>query len=255
MVVSKTLLHELGLSGAEASVYLALLALGSAKAREVTVRVGMYPANAYDALDRLVKRGLVSYVMVNGSKVYQAAAPERLRLLVERSRAELAEKEAALATAMPEFESLRRSGGEGNKVSVFYGVDGMQNILEEIVATGKEWLIIGSTGKSKPALGEWVNLFERRRIRRGVKMKILSNREPLALKRAAEFSRMRLTQVRYLPPKYAPPATIYVYGDKTVILVWSGEESMGAVFDDSAVSAGFRSFFWLLWGMSSPKPG
>lgn len=56
---------EIGLTGTETRIYLALLSLGAAPAGKIVEEAGVYRKNAYDALNRLIDKGLVTYVIEN----------------------------------------------------------------------------------------------------------------------------------------------------------------------------------------------
>ena len=76
-------LQEFGLSKTEAKVYLALLELGKSKAGEVTKKSLVNRTNVYDALERLIEKGLVSYVSENNKKVFEAVNPQRLQEILK----------------------------------------------------------------------------------------------------------------------------------------------------------------------------
>ena len=74
----KLALQEADLTGNEAKIYLALLELGSALAGEITKKSGINRTNVYDALDRLIEKGIVSYVITANRKYFEATNPERI---------------------------------------------------------------------------------------------------------------------------------------------------------------------------------
>jgi sugar-specific transcriptional regulator TrmB len=240
-------LQQIGLSEAEARVYFALLKGGSARAKEVISATGMYSANVYDALDRLLKRGLASYSVVNGKKFFQASDPRQLSVVLENEKRALAEKEVLVKKIIPEMASLQSQIRDMGKVWVFTGVDGIKVILEDILRVKRDWLLLGMTGVTRRVFGDWVDLYERRRVRLGIRTRVLANNDAQARERAEEFRRLKLTEVRYFPKTFVSPATIYVYGNKTAILVYTKDEPMGVVFDDEKVATGFHNFFELMW--------
>src|SRR3989344_2207802 len=76
-------LQEFGLSNTEAKIYLALLELGKSKAGAITKKSTVNRTNVYDALERLIKKGLVSYVSENNKKVFGAVGPQRLQEILK----------------------------------------------------------------------------------------------------------------------------------------------------------------------------
>ena len=58
------ILEEIGLSKNEAKIYLTLLDLGSATASKIADTSKMHRTTVYDALDRLVQKGIVSHIPI-----------------------------------------------------------------------------------------------------------------------------------------------------------------------------------------------
>ena len=91
------ILQDIGLSVTESKVYLALLELGNALAGEITKKSQINRTNVYDALERLIEKGLVTYVISANRKVFEPVNPERLKEILE-------EKQANFNTLLPELE-------------------------------------------------------------------------------------------------------------------------------------------------------
>ena len=60
--------EALGLSNIEAKVYLSLLELGNAVANKVAEKSGIHRRTVYDALETLIEKGLVSFVIEANKK-------------------------------------------------------------------------------------------------------------------------------------------------------------------------------------------
>ena len=72
------LLTNLGLTKSEVRVYLGLLRFNASSASEISENTGIYRKNVYDALNRLIKKGLVSSAKVETKRIFYAANPQRL---------------------------------------------------------------------------------------------------------------------------------------------------------------------------------
>src|SRR5688572_5487425 len=106
MVLYTTILHmhgellqELGLSLNEAKIYETLLSLGESGVGEIAVRGDIHRRNVYDALQRLITKGLVFPIFQKGENRYAAVRPEKLVEL-------LREKELRLSEALPSLTAL-----------------------------------------------------------------------------------------------------------------------------------------------------
>ncbi|MDP3728446.1 MAG: helix-turn-helix domain-containing protein, partial [bacterium] len=65
------LLQDLGFNHNETKVFLSLLKLGSAPAAKIAKDADLHRANTYDALNKLLARGVVAYILKENTKCYQ----------------------------------------------------------------------------------------------------------------------------------------------------------------------------------------
>jgi len=63
-------LEKLGFTLNETKTYLNLLNLGSCLASDLAKKTGLHRRPVYDALNRLIEKGLVSYTIKTGKKYY-----------------------------------------------------------------------------------------------------------------------------------------------------------------------------------------
>ncbi len=86
-MAEREVLEELGFTQREIKVYLAMLELGSSTVGPIAARSGLQHSKVYETLDKLMKKGLASYVVVSKTKHFQASDPkEILNLMDERKR-------------------------------------------------------------------------------------------------------------------------------------------------------------------------
>ena len=71
-------LERVGLSQNEIKVYLTLNDQGSMKAGRIAKLAKMDRSSAYNAIQMLLDKGLVSYVFIGKVKWFQATGPERI---------------------------------------------------------------------------------------------------------------------------------------------------------------------------------
>ena len=82
-------LRKLGLSQAEAELYIALLKLGASDVQKLVEETGFYKANTYDALERLCEKGIISKIIEGKKRIYQLQPPESLIEFVQKKKREL----------------------------------------------------------------------------------------------------------------------------------------------------------------------
>ncbi len=123
-------LEKIGLSDKEASVYMALLELGTASVMSIAHKAGLKRPGTYLILDELEKRGLVSQVPQNKKALYVAEAPEKLF-------SDLQKKQELLKRFLPNLEALHNQKKEKPRVQWFQGKEGVLEVYEKIFAHGE----------------------------------------------------------------------------------------------------------------------
>jgi len=130
----KEVLIELGLTDGEIRVYLALIRLGKSATGNIMSKSKISSSKVYLILDRLIEKGLVSFLNKDNVKHYQPTNPESIRNLIDRKRQglDVLEKESqplikALNEQMASFEE--------ESARVYKGISGLraahQNIIDE----------------------------------------------------------------------------------------------------------------------------
>jgi len=136
----KDTLKNIGLSETETKVYLALLELGPALAGVITKKSNVNRTNVYDALERLIGKGLVSYVMSANRKKFEPVNPNRLNEM-------LREKQDKLDIIMHELQSKYVASYEKEEATIFRGKKGIKSIFEEILKEKKDLFAYGAEGR------------------------------------------------------------------------------------------------------------
>ncbi len=156
-------LEKLGLNKNEAKVYYALLLKGEATAAELVKALGVHRNIIYDNLEKLLEKGLVSYV-TEGKKKFIAQDPQAIIEFL-KSKKESVDKEIQIANKfIPEIKQILGSHTSKQEVSVFRGISGLKKVLAEILLVEKYWCV-GVTNESVDILGEtyWKNYNQKKK--------------------------------------------------------------------------------------------
>lgn len=227
-------LQRLGLSRNEAKIYLALLELGEAQAGLLSKKTQINRTTTYDALERLLEKGLISYAIQAGRKGFKAAPPEKL---IEN----LQEQQRAGEEIIPELQKICGSSKEQEGSAIYEGRKGIKSILQDILKC-KEYIAFGSSGKFLEIMKHDFIAFQRRKKERSIRARVILNESA----RKSETVSFAYTQFRYIPDLYATPTSTFVYGDHSAIIIW-GENPVAIVINSKAVAKSHRSYFELLW--------
>ncbi len=226
-------IEEAGLTRTEALVYKALIELGPSLAGQTARRTGLHRRSVYDATERLIKKGLIGYIVKNNRRYFEAVNPRRLLEIIE-------EKKAKLMSVLPDLEEQFLAKKEKQETNFYKGKSGLKSVFEDQLAEKKEILIIGSSTEFAEVLPFYFKWYDERRKKEKIRARIIfSSRKNRA--------RIPLSNVRFLPEKYSNPVSINIYADKIALILWSREEPLAILIKNREISEGYRKYFELLW--------
>ncbi len=239
----KIALEQAGLSGNEAKIYLSLLELGSAMAGEITKKSGVNRTNVYDALERLIGKGLVSYVIQSNRKYFEATLPDRIIKYLDEKENELKRKKKLIHSILPELELKRKLSKEPQEATIYKGKKGIKSIAEDVLKTKKELLTFGAEGKFVDVFTHYAQQWHIRRKKLNIPVKIIYNERIRHKKSKAKFP---ILKMRFNAHLYDTPATTWVYGNKVAIVVWS-DQPIATLIRSKEVADSYKQFFDILW--------
>lgn len=245
-------LKEIGLTDGEIRVYLTLLEVGSTTTGKITKKSGISGSKVYEVLDRLAKKGLVTFVTKNGVKYFEATSPEKILDYLEEKEKNIEEQKATVQKIIPEL-ILKQKRAEKSEVKVFTGFEGLKTANEDIIRTlrkGEEWLDMGLTEQPK----SWEIYFNKRqkvRAEKGIKYKQLLNEKYKEIFR--ERKKLPHTEIRLLPKEFETPTAIQIYKNKVIIMVLVKENPMAIMIESKVVADSFKKYFYAMWKIAKRK--
>ncbi|MBU0757174.1 MAG: hypothetical protein KKF44_03860 [Nanoarchaeota archaeon] len=237
-----TFLESFGLTKNEVKIYTTLLKRGSSLAGELTQRTGIHRRNVYDSLERLIEKGLVSYVNVDNKRVFNPANPERLNEIIIEQKEELKRRQDKLADIIPDLLVLRKEMSR-QEVRVFRGIEGIKTVFEDILRTKKDYLAYGQGMWVEDKLKFYIPSFMKRRIKNNIRMRFIYDEGS----RNRGYTDNPLTTVRFLPDEYLINFSRRIYGDKLAIILFSIDESLAIIIQNKEIAEGARRHFEVLW--------
>lgn len=238
------ILEEFGLSKNKSLVYLTLLKLNSSTAEKIAKFSGVHRRNVYDALEGLIKIGLVSYVISDGKKNFKATDPYYLLEILEEEKENIKRKSSNITSILSKLLQIQKLPKEENFVTVYKGLNGYKAVLNDILETGKENLVLGVHRPPKP-VKEFLSNFHKKRVKLGIPEKLIFRTSDL--KRAEQLSKLPFTKVKVISEISDKKVAINIYGDKVAILMWS--DPVGILIKKKEIADSFREYFKILWKM------
>jgi sugar-specific transcriptional regulator TrmB len=237
-------LEEIGLSKNEAMVYLTLLDTGSATATKIAESSKMHRTSVYDSLERLVKKGLVCYIMKGETKYFNAADPESLSGMLKQ-------KEEDFMAILPQLKLSKELAPSKDKAKIYEGIAGIRSIVvDDIINStpvGGKVVAFGLPKETPRLMSSFVNFYQKRRIEKKITMIHLYNEN--ARERIKYLKSLPYTDAGYLPKEYDSPASTTVYGNKVAFYIWS-DPPLGIVIESERMASAYKNYFELLWKLA-----
>jgi sugar-specific transcriptional regulator TrmB len=238
------LLRETGLSVNESRVYEAMLVIGESSVQTISLKSKVHRRNVYDALAKLIEKGLASEVFVKGEKRFKPTNPKRLLELIK-------EKEEKINQAIPDMEAKYKSVEESEEAYFYKGIEGFKNYLQLILEQKETVYFIGAKAFwLDKRLKHFLPRFQRERKKLGIKFKHLFDQE--VKKQKPEILKVVGKPYKFLPEKYSSPTAIDIFGDYVVMFVGVEpgklyDEPVQFVLKNKMLADGYRKFFEFMW--------
>jgi len=234
-------LKDLGLSEAEAKVYLALIETGSTLAGAIIKKTNLHRGTTYQILQRLKEKGLVSSI-IKGKKQY--FEPSNPNILLST----LKEKQENLEKILPILQSKLEASKEKQETTMYQGVKGIRTVLEKILSelnpNGK-YLDFGASGLFQEVMGEYWDIWQKKKKEFKIESKVIFNEElktknPLLLKNY-------YGKTRFHPKEYSSITDTIIYKDTIVLFIWTAKPPIAIVIKNKDNAVSYKNQFNLMW--------
>ena len=245
--MNEKLLEEIGLTRGEIAVYTTLLKLGETTTGKIVEEAQISSGKIYEILEKLIKKGLASYIVKEKTKYFSAASPNRILDYVHEREEDLKKKEEELKKELPLLIDLEKSKTK-QETRLFMGIRGFQTAIFEALNTLKsddEVLGMGIiTTKGIPYNIIWKK-WHLQRVKHKIKCRmIFSDKKSEYYK---HFLKMPYTKVKVLTG--VTPAAVDVMGERVLILTHGKEPSVLSIINPE-IAQSFTSFFNSLWNIA-----
>ncbi|MEK7617958.1 MAG: helix-turn-helix domain-containing protein [Patescibacteria group bacterium] len=237
-------LLSIGFSEKGASVYLALLELGKRTVSPIARKAGINRTTAYDVLDSLVGKGLVSVSGKEPLQEYVAESPDKILLLAQR---EIESKQQHLKQAenlVPQLKSLHNISDRA-KITFYEGKQGLEQVYEDTLTSHEQIRAYATYDDMEKALPGYFPKYFYRRAKKGIKIRAIFPHTEAGVKLAGQNKeQLRETAIVPIQDFYFTPE-INIYDNKTMIASW--KEKLGIIIESAEIADAMKKIFELAW--------
>jgi len=231
-------LENIGLTKGEIKVYLALLEIGSSSAGDILEKANIQNSVFHLCINRLIEKGLVSYVKKNKFRVYTASSPENFLVYVK-------DKEKEIEKLLPELKERQAYAKQKEEVELFVGIKGiitLLNILIEDSNKGDEFLFFSAETENQEKNKEIQEFYERYDAKRKAKGLIIKGIANIKLKEL--YKKRKNLNMKYT--ELPVPSNIGICNNKMIMISW-GEKPSGVLINSKDLIEKQRKFFNEFW--------
>jgi len=242
--MQKESLTYLGLTDGESKVYLALLKQGSSTVGPIVKEAKVAYSNIYEILDRLLEKGLVSFIIKEKTRHYQAAQPSQLQDYLEKKESQLAEEKSILKKLIPELEKLQEQTHR-QQAEIFLGLKGMKTAFERITQeyskSKQEYLFFYIAEEGFEQADEFfARIYPKFRH---IPAKGIANIKY----RQSKFIKQAHFKVKYV--NFPIPSNIDILNDKVLLTSW--QQPLAILITSKDIADKFRQYFYSIWNQKA----
>ncbi len=232
------ILKQLGISDKEARVYLAALELGTASAKEISIKAGIQRTHFYDLSRQLIEMGLLRQVAEGKKAMFTATDPEMLVSLQQQKAREL-------ERILPQLKAIQNNSEEKPKISYYQGVAGINQINADTLNYKTEIVAFTTPRFASIKDKKFGEEYIKNRCKSGNKVRVIGemSTELMALK---QRDGQDLRETRLLPKDtFSSEIEIGVYGHKTCIIDYKNE--FGFIVEGKEIAKTLKNIFEIVW--------
>jgi HTH-type transcriptional regulator, sugar sensing transcriptional regulator len=208
----ESVLIAIGLTEAEASLYLAMLANGPSSVLHLARASGLHRTSIYGYLEHLKDLGVVRIDVHGFKRLFVAEPPEHLHQLVTH-------REQLLKKHMGDFEALYQNQSSVSFIRYYEGINAIKEVYESLLKEAKrnEYYLIFSDQEGWVALDpEYFTKFQERRAKLTLDLRLILQDSPTA-RRSHKFQKNLNASIKLLPPETKLSTNLIITPRKIVI--------------------------------------
>jgi sugar-specific transcriptional regulator TrmB len=240
-------LSDLGVGGKKASVYLALLQMGSASVMDVAKRAGLKRPTTYDLLEELIRLKLVTCSFFGKKRLFSADNPENLKLIPQK-------QQSVIENLLPSLQALYNKGPRKPRIHYYEGAKGVRFVNDDLLTViSREYFYFGSVAEMVDVMGkDYLENYVERRIKKQIWANAIRMREKEIDDDFMKGDARNLRRVRFFPkPIMEDIASLYIYDNKTAVMS-AQKECYGMIIESRELALLLKAVWQCAWSIALP---
>jgi len=229
-------LEDFGLTETESKVYIALLKRGTSRAGRLAKETNVHRRTVYDILERLLEKGVISYITINNVRFFEAISPDKLMILLK-------EREDRLKRFLPELQAIHDSHKNKRETLFFRGKEGLKSIFDDQIKVGKDIYFMGKGVEVNDILKFYFHKFDKQRVEKNINIKMVFDSKA---KNVESIKKIPNAEIKYINEWNSSPLSAYIYGDNVSLVLW-GQDPIAILIRQAEFAEGFKNYFNVLW--------
>lgn len=225
-------LRTFGLNDNEIRVYKACLELGSSSVTIIAKRAKIYRTLCYEVLKSLSEKGLVSYLVKEKKKFFEAASPKKFIQILK-------EKENAIKNILPEMISIQGQVKTKPSITMYEGKEGIKTVMEQLLEETKKCDAFSTNIEMKKLLKHYFPNFVERRKKAEIKIRLLLDSKPIT---------RYLLKYKIIKKKFE--TGFWLYNNKVLIINFEEKEPIAIVIENKSYKKTMQIMFDIAWKTS-----
>jgi sugar-specific transcriptional regulator TrmB len=234
-------LERIGFNPKEANLYLAALELGESNIQQLAKKSGVKRTTAYDIIESLKKKGLMSQALVGKKTVFHATDPRKLENEIEEQR-------HVVKRAMPELLAIANTLDSKPKVSFFEGHEGIRDVYMDTLNYPDQELLawVAEEAVEHFDLDFLNNHYLPKRVEKKIWVRAIApDGEEMRKYKGTDEKSLRKTRLTDADA-FGLDVEINLYGKNRIALM-SFEEGFGMVIESKKIFDTLRNIFEMNW--------
>ena len=243
--MNTAILEDLGLTQAEIKVYLTLLELGTSTAGEILKKCKLQNSVMHRALNSLIEKSLINFILEGRRKIYQATDPEHFFNFID-------DKKTRFQQILPELKKKQTFAKKKETATIFRGIRGIKEVYSIMISTkGKEYNTFGGGYPCMDLMGDawWANMHLRRLEHKLPARQVF---DETVRSTGDDYNKRKISHVKFLSKEFFQAQETVIVGDKVAIAVFT-DNPYAFLIEDKVVANGYRKHFEVLWKLAKKK--